>query len=171
MTFIGGTYNDGQRPTPFLCLAFKMLQLNIEADIIAEYLANEDFKYLRALAAFYIRLTSETSEAVYRTLEPLLEDYRKLRRRNNNGYALTYMDQFVDDLLVKDRVCATSLWKLTSREVLEDEDKLDARVSPLQHMLDSSEEENGEDDGVEEVENGISGHRVNGVEDDGEASD
>lgn len=146
LTFFGGTFNDGQRPTPFLCLAFKMLQLNVEADIVEEYLnaGGDDFKYLRALAAFYVRLTSENSEDVYRKLEPYLEDYRKLRRRNNAGYSLTTMDDFVDDLLTKDRVCATSLWKLVPRTQLEDEDKLEERISPVAHMLEDSDEDRDE---------------------------
>ena len=74
-------------------------------------------------------------------LEPYLEDRRKLRRRRKEGYTLTYMDEFVDELLTKDRVCGTSLWKLPSRQVLEDEGRLDERVSPLQAELDEEEEE------------------------------
>lgn len=35
-------------------------------------------RYLRVLAAFYIRLTCKSVEC-YRFLEPLLSDYRKLR--------------------------------------------------------------------------------------------
>ena len=38
-------------------------------------------RYLRALTAFYIRLTFRSID-VYETLEPLLSDYRKLRVRN-----------------------------------------------------------------------------------------
>jgi len=160
LTFIGGTYNDGQRPTPFLCLAFKMLQLNISEDILVEYLSNggDDFKYLRALAAFYIRLTSETSEEVYKKLEPYLEDYRKLRRRNNQGYTLTTIDEFVDELMVRERVCATSLWRLVERGVLEDEEKLEERMSPLQYMVD--EEEQGSQGEQDEHANG---EQTNGV--------
>jgi len=165
MTFVGGTYNDGQRPTPFLCLAFKMLQLNVEREIVEEYLGNEEFKYLKALAAFYVRLTSETSEAVYRTLEPLLEDGRKLRRRTNAGYELTYVDQFVDDLLVRERVCATSLWKLASREQLEDEDRLEERVSPVAYLLEESEQEEEED--VHMVDGGVDGRGRDGVAEEG----
>lgn len=37
-------------------------------------------RYLRALTIFYIRLTFNAID-VYETLEPLLEDYRKLRYR------------------------------------------------------------------------------------------
>ena len=46
------------------------------------------------------------------------------------------MDQFVDDLLTKDRVCGTSLWKLPPRQQLEDLDMLDERISPLQEELE-----------------------------------
>ncbi|PGH16198.1 hypothetical protein AJ79_01965 [Helicocarpus griseus UAMH5409] len=165
--YIGGTYGLAQKPTPFLCLAFKMLQLAPEKDIVLEYLnfhapeeedhdrdpededrdgdsgvvkAVGDFKYLRALAAFYIRLTFNAAE-VYTTLEPLLSDYRKLKRRTKDGFVLTYIDQFVDDLLTKDRVCGTSLWKLPSRTQLEDLDLLEERISPLAAEIDEIDNE------------------------------
>ena len=181
LRFIGGTYGGMGKPTPFLCLAFKLLQLVPEDEIILEYLnftgeeedEDEDskeeeeeregqngnrqengmpspaelkkrrkgsFKYLRALAAFYIRLAWHPVD-IYKTLEPLLADYRKLKRRTKEGYALTYMDQFVDDLLTKDRVCATSLWKLQSREQLEDLDLLEPRVSALGSEVEDLDEE------------------------------
>jgi hypothetical protein len=38
-------------------------------------------RYLRALAAFYIRLTFKSFD-VYEILEPLMKDYRKLRTRD-----------------------------------------------------------------------------------------
>jgi pre-mRNA-splicing factor 38A len=38
-------------------------------------------RYLRALAAFYIRLTFRSME-IYEILEPLMKDYRKLRVRH-----------------------------------------------------------------------------------------
>lgn len=165
LTSIGGTYGVAEKPTPFLCLAFKLLQLNPEREIILEYLnytdpgsdeeteatAEEqarngvlgqrgDFKYLRALAAFYVRLTFDPVD-VYKTLEPLLLDYRKLKRRVRDTFVLTYMDQFVDDLLTKDRVCGTSLWKLPARQQLEDLDLLEERISPLADELEELDKE------------------------------
>ncbi len=135
MTYLGGTYGQ-QKPTPFICLTLKLLQLMPERDIVLEYLHQPDFKYLSALAAFYVRLTFDAKD-VYTTLEPLLADYRKLRRRTKDGgYSLTYMDQFVDDLLTKDRVCGTSLWKLPQRTILEDLGQLEVRESPLGEELD-----------------------------------
>jgi len=148
---IGGVTGTVQKPTPFLCLAFKLLQLAPGDDILDEYLAfgGEKFKYLRALAAFYIRLT-RTDKDVFTKLEPFLEDRRKLRRKGRNGTSLTYMDVFVDDLLTKDRVCATSLWKMRKRDILEDLELLEPRVSPLGTLEDLLEEEdeamqNGDD--------------------------
>ena len=44
LTHIGGVAGTSQRPTPFLCLAFKLLQLSPEREIVLEYLHNEDFK-------------------------------------------------------------------------------------------------------------------------------
>ncbi|RAK90023.1 RNA binding protein [Aspergillus costaricaensis CBS 115574] len=186
LTCIGGVYGVSEKPSPFLCLAFKLLQLNPERDIILEYLnfsdpdneptnddesyeegngvvkARGDFKYLRALAAFYVRLTFEPVE-VYKTLEPLLLDYRKLKRRVRDSFTLTYMDQFVDELLTKERVCGTSLWKLPARQVLEDLDLLEVRVSPLQDELEEMErsdrEEDEDEDGGRDDEGSEEGER------------
>ena len=152
MTYIGGTFGVGMKPTPFICLVFKLLTLTPDKDIILEYLNNggEDFKYVRALAAFYVRLTFEPAE-VYKTLEPLLEDSRKLRRRRKDTFVLTHLDEFVDELLTADRSCATSLWKLPARTVLEDLEQLEEKVSPLQAELDALDED---DDVVMEELNG-----------------
>jgi pre-mRNA-splicing factor 38A len=182
LTCVGGTYGVGGRPAPFLCLAFKMCQLVPDRQVVLEYLNWEDrgddeeeagdekqedengddtpmgrgghFKYLRALAAFYIRLAWEPAD-IFTTLEPLLGDYRKLRRRVGDGFALTHVDAFVDDLLTKDRVCSTSLWRLPSRLVLEGLDLLQPRVSPLpEREIEEAEDEEmeGEDGVVEEEE-------------------
>ncbi|MCJ1420995.1 hypothetical protein MMC32_007357 [Xylographa parallela] len=145
MSYLGGTYGQ-QKPTAFLCLTLKLLQLLPDRAVVLEYLHQEDFKYLSALAAFYVRLTFEAVD-VYRTLEPLLGDYRKIRRRTREGgYLLTFMDQFVDDLLTKDRVCGTSLRKLPQRTLLEDLGQLEERVSPLGEEIEEidRESEDGE---------------------------
>ncbi|KAK4069248.1 hypothetical protein Trihar35433_5827 [Trichoderma harzianum] len=149
VNFIGGTHGASQKPSPFLCLAFKLLELAPSDAILDEYLSygGEHFKYLRALACFYVRLTRQPKD-VYQTLEPFLEDRRKLRRKARAGTSLTYVDEFVDDLLTKDRVCATSLWKMPKRETLEDLEMLEPRVSPLgdlEDLLEEDEEENNDE--------------------------
>ncbi|KAI6780914.1 uncharacterized protein J7T54_003055 [Emericellopsis cladophorae] len=168
VSFVAGTLGGTQRPSPFLCLAFKLLELAPSEAILDMYLAygGEKFKYLRALACFYLRLTRPAKD-VYAKLEPYLEDRRKLRRKNRQGTSLTYIDEFVDDLLTKDRICATSLWKMPKREILEDLGQLEERISPLQHMLDEEdEEENGEEEG-----GGSQPEEVNGNGEDADRSE
>ncbi|KAK9245265.1 PRP38 family-domain-containing protein [Lipomyces tetrasporus] len=161
MTYIGGQYGQ-QRPTPFLCLAFKMIQLQPEKEIILEYMASEDFKYLRALAAFYIRLTYPAVE-VYKLLEPLLADYHKLKLRNMNGFRLIHVDEFADMLLTEERVCDIALPRLPKRIVLEDMEELEPRESALGSELSDLE---GDSDNVSDVESNT------GVDkDDGEADE
>jgi pre-mRNA-splicing factor 38A len=147
---IGGVAGTVQKPTPFLCLAFKLLQLAPGDDVLDEYLSfgGDKFKYLRALAVFYVRLTRADKD-VYARLEPFLEDRRKLRRKGRDGTSLTYMDVFVDDLLTKDRVCATSLWKMRKRDILEDLELLEPRVSPLGALEDLLEEEEEEEEAMQ----------------------
>ena len=149
---LGGTYGGAQKPSPFLCLALKLLQLTPSKEIILEYLHQEEFKYLTALAAFYARLTFQPKE-VYTTLEPLLGDWRKLRRKTREGgYTLTYMDQFMDDLLMKSRVCGTSLMALPKRTVLEDLGQLEVRESPLGEEVDEIDrDEEEEQENVQEI--------------------
>lgn len=61
------------------------------------------FKYLRVLAAFHVRLTWEPAE-IYKTLEPLLLDYRKVRRRRQDGFTLTTIDALVESMLFDKRL-------------------------------------------------------------------
>ncbi|TKA29845.1 hypothetical protein B0A50_03209 [Salinomyces thailandicus] len=161
LSFIGGTYGVTQKPTPFLCLAFKLLQLTPDKEVILFYLQQDDFKYLRALAAFYVRLAWEKDAEVYTTLEPYLTDMRKLKRRTREGWALTHVDEFIDDLLIKSRVCATTLPKINPRLFLEDEDRLEPRESALGEELEELDDEDGPDDSsegeVQELPNG-NGH-------------
>ncbi|KZF23000.1 PRP38-domain-containing protein [Xylona heveae TC161] len=162
MNFIGGTYGQ-QKASPFLCLVFKLLQLQPEREIVLYYLHNEEgFKYLTALAAFYIRLTFEPVE-IYKALEPLLSDYRKLRRRRNDGFMITHMDQFIDDLLTKDRMCGTTLWKLPKRQLLEDLELLDERVSPLADEIEAIDNENDDAREGDESREGSDYERRNGA--------
>lgn len=114
-----------------MCLVLRLLQLQPAKEIILEYILQEDFKYLRALGAYYWRLVAGSVE-VYQELEPLLLDYRKLRVRLHDGkFSLTTMDQFIDDLLREDRVLEVILPRLTKRTVLEDNGDLEARTSPM----------------------------------------
>ena len=44
LRYIGGIFGGNVKPTPFLCLILKMLQIQPEKDIIIEFIKNVDFK-------------------------------------------------------------------------------------------------------------------------------
>jgi pre-mRNA-splicing factor 38A len=48
MKYVGGVYGN-QRPTEFLCLLLKLLQVQPEKEILVEYLRADEFKYALAL--------------------------------------------------------------------------------------------------------------------------
>lgn len=139
LKYIGGIHSVG-RPTEFICLMLKLLQLLPEKEIILHYLHDAEFKYLRALAALYVRLTFPPKD-VYLTLEPLLTDYRKLKVRTQNGFRLDYMDDYIDRLLTEPRVFDIALPNLMNRTLLEDLEDLDPRESVLQAEIDGDDDE------------------------------
>ncbi|XP_011186295.2 pre-mRNA-splicing factor 38 [Zeugodacus cucurbitae] len=136
LRFIGGVYGGNIKPTQFLCLTLKMLQIQPEKDIVVEFIKNEEFKYVRALGAFYLRLTGSALDC-YKYLEPLYNDNRKLRRQNRAGqYEIVHMDDFIDELLRSDRVCDIILPRIQKRAVLEENNELEPKVSSLDEDLD-----------------------------------
>ncbi|KAG5320546.1 PR38A factor, partial [Acromyrmex charruanus] len=145
LRFLGGVYGGNVKPTPFLCLILKMLQIQPEKDIIVEFIKNEEFKYVRALGALYMRLTGSSLDC-YKYLEPLFNDNRKLRIQNKQGvFELVHMDEFIDNLLRDERCCDVILPRIQKRHVLEENNELEAKISALEDDMDdgieSSEEE------------------------------
>ncbi|XP_066154725.1 pre-mRNA-splicing factor 38 [Euwallacea fornicatus] len=136
LRFIGGVYGGNIKPTPFLCLTLKMLQIQPEKDIVVEFIKNEEFKYVRALGAFYMRLTGSSLDC-YKYLEPLYNDNRKLRRQNRQAeFELIHMDEFIDELLREERVCDVILPRVQKRHILEENNEIEAKVSALEDDLD-----------------------------------
>jgi pre-mRNA-splicing factor 38A len=72
----------------------------------------------------------------------------------DGNYEITYMDEFIDELLVSDRVCDTILPRLPKRHVLEENGDLEPRVSILEKELvsDAEMEDLGEDEFEEDEE-------------------
>jgi len=85
----------------------------------------------------YIRMTFRAVE-VYDLLEPLLKDFRKLRMRSMAGYTLTFMDEFVDSLLVEERVCDIILPRLQKRQILEENGEIGPRKSRLLDAMEGN---------------------------------
>ena len=110
--YLGGAANEFDTPTPFICLLLKMLHLKPSLDIVLELIHNEEFKYVRLLGAFYLRLVGN-ADIIYVELEPLLADYRKLAKQTRTGWELTTMDQWV--FLLKIFVALMSLLRCVKR--------------------------------------------------------
>lgn len=137
LCYIGGIYGN-TKPTPFICLLQRLLQMQpSKEDLFGIY--NSGAKYAQALISFYVRMTFASSE-VYRFLEPVLADYKKLRQRLRNGsFEITTMDQFIDQLLVSDRACDIILPRITKRRFLVERGDLQMRTSAIVSMSDFAE--------------------------------
>ena len=152
---IGGSYGGNSKPTRFLCLVLKMLQIQPEEGIVDELISNEEFKYVRALGAFYLRLTGRPAE-IYEKIEPLYNDYRKLKHRNSSDWKLLHMDEFADELLREERVCGIALPRLPKRETLVEAGYLEGpRVSAIHELLQMPKLFQDENDSVEDHKSGI----------------
>lgn len=134
LRYVGGVYGASIKPTPFLCLVLKLLQIQPIEEIIDLYIEQPDFKYLRALGAFYVRLTN-TPLRVYRKLEPLLKDYRTLRVVDrSHKFSALHMDELIDNLLHEERVFDVILPRLTKRLVFEENRDLEPYRSELEEQ-------------------------------------
>ncbi|CAN0897177.1 Pre-mRNA-splicing factor 38 [Linum grandiflorum] len=151
---LGGTHGGNRRPTPFICLILKMLQIQPDKEIVVEFIKNDTLKYVRILGAFYLRLTG-TDVDVYRYLEPLYNDYRKIRMKVPDGkYSLTHVDEVIDELLTKDYWCDIALPRVKKRWTLESLGILEPRKSVLEDDFEE-EEEKEENEQLDEMEIGV----------------
>lgn len=65
LKYIGGTYGALHKPSKFLCLLLKMLQMQPEEEIVLEFINQTDHKYIRALGALYFRMTCPSHSRIY----------------------------------------------------------------------------------------------------------
>lgn len=138
LRFVGGMFGEPQKPTDFICLVLKMLQIQPAKEIIVEFIKNDDFKYLRLLGAFYMRLVGRAVD-VYQYLEPLLNDYRRVRVRAAGGtFELSHIDALIDDMLRRDYLFDIALPRLPSRQALEKAAQLEPRVSVLEEEFNEA---------------------------------
>jgi len=54
LKYIGGVYSGNIKPTPFICLVLKMLQIQPDKDIVVEFIRNEDFKLVMLKFVLYM---------------------------------------------------------------------------------------------------------------------
>lgn len=150
LKYIGGQFGGTRRPSKFLCLILKMLQIQPDDEIVLEFIKNKDYKYIRALGAFYWRLVGQAKD-IYRVLEPLYSDYRRIVIRKDSGqFDVLHMDEFIDKLLRDDLFCDVTLPRISKRYVLEEEGLLEPYQSALNIQNEDLEEVNEQPNEEEE---------------------
>ena len=76
---------------------------------------NPSTRHMPCAGAFYLRLVGRPVE-VYQYLEPLYNDYRKVRLRHADGsFGLTHMDEVVDQLLNNEYLFDIALPRIPNR--------------------------------------------------------
>jgi len=150
LAFVGFSYGGYNRPTPFLCLLAKMIQLEPDLDTISTFLEfsagsvtnnvdsqKRDLRYLRALTLSYIRLVCRPLVA-YRLLEQFTSDYRLIIALMPSGeFSRVSMDELIDLLLDQEDplVWGFTFPHLTKRSTLMSRKELEEYSSPLSSEL------------------------------------
>jgi len=148
---LGGTYGGIRKPTKFMCLLLKMLQIQPDQEIVVEFVKNEEYKYVRALGALYLRCVGRPAD-IYSYLEPLYADYSKLRVRTFEGWSLTHVDEFIDELLTEDYAVDVALPHLPKRWHLEEQGLLGPRVNNADGLDDDDDDDDAASASSEEPE-------------------
>lgn len=122
--------DSSNRPSQFICCLFRMLEIEPSKEIIKIYLKQlnfNEFKYLTILSLLYIRLVFKNNE-IYEILDEFYQDFRKIRIKlkfpkfdvNNLPifYKISYIDEWIDELLINERIIDLKLPRLIPRLTL-----------------------------------------------------
>jgi pre-mRNA-splicing factor 38A len=153
LQYAGFSFGAFNRPTPFLCLLVKTVQISPSIDILQSYIdfsngepSNNpirqvsDLRYLRLLAVVHIRLLFRP-EAVFSMLEPMLHDYRTIIVLDPlANFQKVTIDGFVEELLSSkgQPVYGFHFPHLTRRSVIQAKGYLGEYRSPLEEELGTS---------------------------------
>lgn len=146
LQYIGGIYGGYGKPSKFLSLVLKMLQIQPDIEVVEEFIKNESYKYVTALGVFYYRLVGQHQQ-IHKLLEQFYDDYRKLRIRNLEGkFDIIHMDEYIEWLLWNDDFHGIVLPILPKRYTFEQVGGLPQRQSiiekEIEEELKREEEEN-----------------------------
>ena len=114
----GGYEGGWSRPTPFVCLAVKLLELRPRRDVLDAMIAQPHFKYLRMVAALVLRCSPgmvRTRSQARDAFKPLFDDMRKTKSRGDGGWAVAHVDEFADMLVRDESVCGLRLPRIKNR--------------------------------------------------------
>lgn len=66
---LGGTYGGNRKPTPFMCLVMKMLQIQPDKEIVVEFIKNEDYKSVIFITLMFLVNFTYHNVCVYNHIE------------------------------------------------------------------------------------------------------
>ncbi|KAI5964870.1 uncharacterized protein KGF55_001941 [Candida pseudojiufengensis] len=155
--YVSGVDSIG-RPSPFLQVLLRLLEIEPSPEVIKVYLNQLDFnefKYLTCVTLLYIRLVYE-SEQIYKIFDQYLKDYRKLKIKSKNPefnefkqpifFKIIYMDEYIDEILNNDRIFDIILPRLIPRIQLVER----GLIGPRQYFIDEEEIKNVLQNGKDE---------------------
>lgn len=117
LKYVGGTKSSYKKPTKYICIILKLLHMKIDKNIIMLYLTNDNI-HLKAVAAFYIRLVSD-SESIYKILEPLFNNYTNILYLDESDHKRDIgFDELIELLLFEEEIFAVKLPRLVERNIL-----------------------------------------------------
>lgn len=132
----------------FMCLLFRLIHIQPPIDVVLWLVdfRNHKFKYICVLFSLYYRIICENPVEIYNVLEPLLEDYRKIRVFDLDGTVkIAHVDEIIDGLLETSKFYGITLPLLTKRWVLEEKGELEERESKLMEEFEQELERQQED--------------------------
>lgn len=137
--------DSNNRPSNFLCCLLRLLEINPSREIINLFLSYPQFKYLTCLTLMFIRLTRSPVE-IYTLFDTYNANYSKIRMLSSspkivNGipinYSISYIDEFVDNLIHQERYLGIILPRIEPRYKLAER----GVVLERQYLVKSLEEE------------------------------
>lgn len=138
--------SNNNKPTAFICLLLKLLQIQPDNDIITLCIQQNILKYCRCLFMLYLRIVSSNASYIYNTLEKHYNDYRKIIIINhNNTYDIIHIDEYIDILLNNNEIYGIKLPLLMKRSILQQNNRINKRISPLQHLIDQQNDNDSND--------------------------
>lgn len=133
VTAVGFQWGGFAKPVPCFCLLAKLIQIKPDMETVQALLTlsdshrennpqyhQSDMRYLRALAAIYVRIAASNSPLVYELLEPLLSDGRILNVVYSDGSTgKLAIDELIGILLKETALLGFNLPPLVKRVVFE----------------------------------------------------
>ena len=91
------------------------------------YIEQKEWRYLRCLGAVYLRMTAHSPEEVFKVLEPLFADGRRVCMRQLDGsISMGHVDSFLWDLLTKRELLEDcSFYEFPARWQLEEQERVE----------------------------------------------